>query len=187
MSVSRSLGITLFRPTSQSLLQAVQQAEAAGVPMAWVPSEPVGPDALTTLAVAAANTQQINLGTGITVTYTRHPLTLANQVLTVAELAPQRFRLGIGVSHPFVVESMYGVPFQKPINYLREYVNILRNLLWTGEVHHHGDNFNVEAQLPLILRPPKHQSCWQLYRKTCLNWLARFQMARWSPGDCCPI
>ncbi|GCE10986.1 LLM class flavin-dependent oxidoreductase [Tengunoibacter tsumagoiensis] len=153
--MSVALGITLFRPTVQSLLQSVEQAEEAGIPMVWVPSEPVGPDSLTALAIVAARTRKIQLGSGIAVTYSRHPVTLANQALAIAEVAPERFRLGIGVSHPFVVERMYGLPFQKPMEYLREYVGILRGLLWNGEVKQQGKHFSVDVQLPATSVPPR--------------------------------
>ena len=155
MQATYPIGMTLFRPTSQLLLRSIQQAEKAGVPMVWIPSEPVGFDGMTTLAIAAAQTDQISLGTGIAVTYNRHPLTLANQALAIEEFAPQRFRLGIGVSHPFVVERMYGVPFQKPLAYLREYVKVLRDYLWEGSVQFQGKYFSVNAPLPPPAQPPR--------------------------------
>ncbi len=149
------IGLAFFRPTTQALVASVKQAEAYNVPMVWIPSEPVGADGLTALAITAAQTERIQLGTGITVTYTRHPLTVVNEALAISAIAPQRFRLGIGVSHPFVVEDMLGVPFQKPLPYLREYVHILRSMLWNGSVQHRGEFFSVQAALPPHITPPQ--------------------------------
>lgn len=63
--------------------------------MAWVPSWPIGPDGMSIVTAAAVQTNSIGLGTGIAITYPCHPLTRVNEALVMAELAPQRFRLGV--------------------------------------------------------------------------------------------
>ena len=57
-----------------------------------------GADAITVFAGSTVGTTQIMLGTAITQTFTRHPIAVAQQVQVLAQLAPQRFRLGIGTS-----------------------------------------------------------------------------------------
>jgi alkanesulfonate monooxygenase SsuD/methylene tetrahydromethanopterin reductase-like flavin-dependent oxidoreductase (luciferase family) len=115
------------------------------------------PDALTTFAAAAAKTSTVSLGTSIVPTYPRHPLVMAQQALALHDLAPGRLRLGIGPSHSFIIEKMYGLQHSKPLAHLREYVEVLRTALWDGKVNHHGDFYNVEvifsrpAQIPLLI------------------------------------
>ena len=112
------------------------------------------PDALTTFAAAAAKTSTINLGTSIVPTYPRHPLVVAQQALALHDLAPGRLRLGIGPSHRFIIENMYGLQHSKPLAHLREYVEVLRTALWNRKVNHHGDFYNVEAMFPRTAQIP---------------------------------
>jgi alkanesulfonate monooxygenase SsuD/methylene tetrahydromethanopterin reductase-like flavin-dependent oxidoreductase (luciferase family) len=92
------------------------------------------------------------MGTSIVPTYPRHPLTLAQQALSLYDLAPGRLRLGIGPSHRFIIEGTYGLQHRTPLSHLREYVKVLHAALWEGKVNHHGQFYNVEATLP---RTPK--------------------------------
>jgi alkanesulfonate monooxygenase SsuD/methylene tetrahydromethanopterin reductase-like flavin-dependent oxidoreductase (luciferase family) len=88
-------------------------------------------------------------------TYPRHPIALASQALVLAALAPGRFRLGIGPSHRPTIEGMFGIPMQKPLDHLREYLTILRGLLWEGSTDFQGTHFQVKATLPDGVTPPK--------------------------------
>jgi F420-dependent oxidoreductase-like protein len=148
------VGVALFPPPVQPVLRAIQLAEQVGLPMAWVPSWPVGPDALGVVTAAAAQTSRIGLGTGITITSPRHPLTLVNEALVLAELAPQRFRLGIGVSHQPAIEGVYGLDFARPVARVREYITVLRGLLWEGRAAFTGTYYRVHAELPALTSPP---------------------------------
>jgi alkanesulfonate monooxygenase SsuD/methylene tetrahydromethanopterin reductase-like flavin-dependent oxidoreductase (luciferase family) len=106
------------------------------------------------LSYFAGRTQRIQLGTAITPTYPRHPLALAQQALTVADLAPGRLRLGVGPSHRHTMEGVYGLPMGEPLAHLREYVAVLRGLLWDGAADHRGRYFAVRASLPRAPRVP---------------------------------
>src|SRR5213593_4137869 len=55
-------------------------------------------------------TSTIRLGTSIVPTYPRHPLVLAQQALSLYDIAPGRLRLGIGPSHKAIIEGIYGLP-----------------------------------------------------------------------------
>lgn len=139
--------------TAAQTIALIAQMEAAGVPGAWMPTFPVGLDPVTTLAAAAVQCPRITLGTSIVTTYPRHPITLASQALVMAELAPGRFRLGIGSSHPYIIEDMYGLSFARPLAHLREYVAVLRGLLSEGRVDFAGEYYRVRAELPPGMQP----------------------------------
>jgi hypothetical protein len=98
---------------------------------------------LTIFAAAATKTSKMRLGTAIVQTYPRHPLALAQQVLVLNDIAPGRLRLGIGPSHSSIIEGIFGLPQRKPLAHLREYVEVLRAILWEGKVNHHGEFFNI--------------------------------------------
>jgi F420-dependent oxidoreductase-like protein len=135
-------------------VKSIAAAEDAGVRQVWMAQLPTWPDTLTTLAAAAEKTTTINLGTSIVPTYPRHPLVMAQQALAIHDLAPGRFRLGIGPSHRFLMEDMYGLQHSKPIAHLREYVDVLRATLWDGKVDHHGEFYNVVATMPRTAQIP---------------------------------
>jgi alkanesulfonate monooxygenase SsuD/methylene tetrahydromethanopterin reductase-like flavin-dependent oxidoreductase (luciferase family) len=57
---------------------------------------------------------------------------MAMHAMTLDALSDGRFRLGIGVSGPQVVEGWYGRPFGQPLARTREYIDILRQV-WRRE------------------------------------------------------
>lgn len=148
-SLRERIGLTVRADSPADLVTALVQVEEAGVEQTWVPFGPLqSSDLLTTLAAAAARTTHLKLGTYIIQVSTRHPVLLAQQILSINSLAPNRFRLGLGVGSPRVAQSMYGVEVERPLAYLREYVQVLRPLLEQGEVHHQGKIFTTDASLP---------------------------------------
>jgi F420-dependent oxidoreductase-like protein len=135
-------------------VKTIVSAEESGVRQVWMTQSPFWPDALTTFAAAATRTSTICLGTSILPTYTRHPLVLAQQALSFYDLAPDRLRLGIGPSHRFIVEGIYGLQQRTPLVHLHEYVKVLRAALWEGKVDHHGQFYNVVVTLPRTSQVP---------------------------------
>ena len=103
--------------------RAAATAEAEGFAAFWLP-QIFGLDALAALTLVGAETPRIELGTAVVPTYPRHPITLAAQALTVQAASAGRFTLGIGLSHQFVIEAMFGYSFEKPARHMREYLGI---------------------------------------------------------------
>ncbi len=128
--------------------------EAAGVRQVWSTQILGAPDALTVFAAGAVQTASMRLGMAIVPTYPRHPLALAQQALALHDLAPGRLRLGVGPSHRSAIEGAYGIPMVSPMEHLREYVAVLRALLWEGKVSYEGRFFKVNAQMPRITQTP---------------------------------
>jgi F420-dependent oxidoreductase-like protein len=112
-------------------------------------------DPLPVLAYAAARTERVRLGTAIIPTYPRHPAVLAGEAMAIEALAPGRLVLGVGASHPFIVQGMYGVPFDRPLAHTREYLHVLRSLLTSGQVNLTGRHFAVRGgPLPGVTHVP---------------------------------
>jgi F420-dependent oxidoreductase-like protein len=153
--VALRAGLAMRNPNPADTLAAIVRAEQLGLPAVWSTVGGTNPDAVTLFAAAAAQTSRIGLGTAIVPTYPRHPIALASQALVLAALAPGRFRLGIGPSHRPTIEGMFGIPMQKPLDHLREYLTILRGLLWEGSTDFQGMHFQVKAALPDGVDPPK--------------------------------
>lgn len=138
-------------------LATVQELDEVGVPTVWQTNNVLWPDAMGFYAAVAATTKRIRLGTSIMQIYPRHPAALVSQAQVIEALAPGRLRLGVGTSHRPRMEKNLGIPMgSKPLTYLREYVAVLRGLLWEGEVDFHGEFFNVVEKYPEgAVTPPK--------------------------------
>ena len=103
----------------------VVEAERLGVDFVWAP-ESWGHDAVTPLAFMAARTSRIRLGTGIVQAGTRTPALVAMTAMSLASMSGNRFILGLGVSGPQVIEGWHGIPFDRPVQRMREIVEIVR-------------------------------------------------------------
>jgi len=148
-------GLAVRSPNAAATLAAIVRAEEQGLPAVWSTVGGTNPDAVSLFAAAAAQTSAIGLGTAIVPTYPRHPVMLASQALVIEALAPGRLRLGIGPSHRPVIEGVFGIKMVKPLDHLREYLAVLRGLLWEGSADVQGDYFTVKASLPAGVEPPK--------------------------------
>lgn len=154
LPIRERVGLVTNGPDAVTVVKTIVAAEAAGVRQIWSTQSPVLADTLTTFAAAATQTSSIRLGTSIIPTYPRHPLTMAGQALAINDLAPGRLRLGIGPSHRPTIEGVYGFSMVKPLEHLREYVDIVRSALWEGSVEHQGQFFQVKATLPRTAQIP---------------------------------
>ena len=135
------------RTSVEQLLANAREAEARGFSTAWVPHIPWSLDALTALALAATVTDRIELGTAVVPTFPRHPMSMAQEALTVQAASNGRLALGIGPSHPVVIENMYGLSYDKPAAHTAEYIEVLQKCFTNTYVEHEGERFRVQAML----------------------------------------
>lgn len=124
-------GAASGREDWQEQVDFVREADRLGVDYCWS-AEAWGQDCLTTLAYVAAVTDSIKLGTGIMQVSARTPSMAAMSAMTMSTISGGRFVLGLGVSGPQVVEGLTGQPFARPIERLREYMEIIR-LAFAGQ------------------------------------------------------
>jgi probable F420-dependent oxidoreductase len=106
----------------------VRRAEERGYDDLWS-GETNGPDGFTPLALAAAWTERIRLGTGVVNAFTRGPAVLAQHAAALQDASRGRFCLGIGSSSDRIVEGWNRIPFEKPLTRVRETVEALRPVL----------------------------------------------------------
>ena len=135
-------------------LALAQRADALGYDSLWV-THGIGRDALLTLSAYAHVAPRARLGTGVVPIYPRHPVLLAQEALTLAEVSRGRLCLGIGVSHTPSMAAGLGLDMGRPLDVMREYVTVLRQAL-TGKVDHVGARYRVSWQsgLPRLPDPP---------------------------------
>jgi probable F420-dependent oxidoreductase len=151
--MSQRWGLTLPLP-GLSLAdheEHVKRAEAAGYTDLWS-GETAGPDGFTPLALSAAWTERIRLGTGIVGVFQRGPALLAQEAAALASASDGRFVLGIGSSSDRIVEGWNGIPFERPLSKVRETLDFLDAALG-GERTETG--FKLEAPpaepVPVVL------------------------------------
>jgi probable F420-dependent oxidoreductase len=129
----------------------VRRAEAVGYDDLWT-GETNGPDGFTPLALAAAWTERMRLGTGVVNPFTRGPAVLAQHAAALADASGGRFVLGLGASSNVIVERWNERPFEKPLSRLREVVPVLREVLAGGRG---PGGFKLEAPptapVPIVL------------------------------------
>ena len=103
----------------------VVEAERLGVDGAWS-AEAWGQDAVSPLAFLAARTTRILLGTGIMQIGARMPAMMAMTAMTSPSISGDRFLLGLGASGPPGDRGPPRRPFERPLQRLRETVEIVR-------------------------------------------------------------
>lgn len=141
------IGVYIPGWSATQFIETIKRAEARGVPAFWLTSGGLLPDVGTVFAAAAMVTERIKLGTCITQTWPRHPVAIVSQCLALEQIAPGRFRLGLGPSHQPAVEPLYGVAYTRPLRNLREYLITVRTLLRQGEVDFAGTFVTTRARM----------------------------------------
>jgi probable F420-dependent oxidoreductase len=104
--------------------EAAAELESLGYPALWIP-EAMGREALTHAGLLLAGTRRITVATGIANVWARDAMTMAAGQKTLDEAYPGRFLLGIGVSHAPLVEGMRGHRYEKPLSFMRRYLDAM--------------------------------------------------------------
>ena len=137
------LGILLrsFYPIQVST-ELVQEAERRGFHSVWI-TEGVDKDAYTQLAIWATKTERILMGSAITPVYTRTPVMAGMTMLSLAEISGERAILGIGTGHPNGVEGGHGLKLERPMDWMREYTEVVRLVTQKQQFSYKGQIFNI--------------------------------------------
>src|SRR5882757_4252379 len=136
----------------------IQWAESIGYDDVWLP-DAGGTDALTVSAVVLGATHRIRVGIAVVPAYTRTPAVLAATVATLADLAPERFALGLGTSSEAMIEGWHGMKLEKPATRMRETVTLLKTMLAGEKTAFCGETLRskgyrqaaLAAKVPLLL------------------------------------
>ncbi|WP_227998278.1 TIGR03564 family F420-dependent LLM class oxidoreductase [Nocardia australiensis] len=139
--------------TVNDLVHRARGAADSGMHSVWL-GQDFGWDALTAVAVIGREVAAIEVGTAVVPTYPRHPLVLAGQALTAQSATGSRLTLGIGVSHPHIIEGQFGYPFQRPARHLREYLQVLMPLLRRESVSSTSEHLTAVGRIDVPQLPP---------------------------------
>jgi F420-dependent oxidoreductase-like protein len=124
-------------------MEQVLEAERLGYHSAWC-GEAYGNDAVSPIAWVLARTTRINAGTGIMQMSARTPACAAATAATLQSMSGNRFLMGIGPSGPQVIEGWHGMPYGKPLERTREYIEITRKIFAReAPLTHKGEHYQI--------------------------------------------
>jgi len=112
-------------------VERVQELEAAGLDLVWVP-EAYSFDAVSQMGYLAAKTSTIEIGAGILNVFSRTATCMAQTAAGLDHVSDGRFTLGLGASGPQVIEGFHGVRYEKPMPRIRDYIQVCR-MTWRRE------------------------------------------------------
>ena len=166
----------------QDIVECVKVAEELGYESAWV-AEGHGGDQFSILTACAVATERIKLGTSITSVYVRTAPTIAMAAASVDYFSKGRFILGLGTSHKVQVEPEHGLEFTRPVQRLRECVDIVRAILKDSDVNYHGEIYNIDRfdlwfeplrqEIPIYVAavfPKMLEVCGEISQGAILTW-----------------
>lgn len=104
--------------------EAISRIEGMGFRTVWVP-EAVGREPFASTSLLLSATKSMILATGIASLHARTAMTMQAGWKTVSEAFPDRFVLGIGVSHQPMVEGVHGNAYDKPYSTMVKYLDAM--------------------------------------------------------------
>ena len=137
-----------YRHKVAQLVADAEAAERDGFTSIWVPQIPGDFDAFTAITLMGRATERVELGTAVLPIQTRHPIAMAQEVLSNQAVCEGRFTLGIGVSHHWVVDGQLGLPYERPARAMRDYLEVLNAALrGPGSVDVENDGYRVHSPM----------------------------------------
>jgi probable F420-dependent oxidoreductase len=129
--------------------EAAAEIEALGYGAIWIP-EALGREVFTHSALLLAGTRRIPIATGIANIWARDPMAMAAAHKTLAEAHPDRFLLGLGVSHAPLV-TMRGHAYEKPLSAMRRYLDAMDSAPFLAVPPHAEPRRAIGALAPKML------------------------------------
>ncbi len=117
-------------PSAQAK-EVAAEIEELGYGAIWLP-EMVGRESFVSSTLLLSGTEHIVVATGIAGIYSRDALCANSALNTVTEAFPERFLLGLGVSHQVMVEGIRGHDYSRPYSKMVEYLDAMDNGLFTA-------------------------------------------------------
>ena len=139
-------------------MRYAQLAEQCGFEAVWQAESRLVREATVPMAAFAAVTERIKIGSGVVNNWTRNVGLLAATFSTLDDLAPGRILLGIGAWWDPLAAKV-GIHRHKPVQAMRETVEVTRHLLGMQRVSFHGEFVQVDdIEIDIVHgdRTPKH-------------------------------
>jgi probable F420-dependent oxidoreductase len=125
----------------RSARDTARAAEALGFAGLW--TSETKHDAFLPLAIAADETEEIQLGTSVAIAFSRSSMEVAQTAWDLQALSDGRFILGLGTQVKAHIKRRFSMPWDKPVARLREYIGALR-AIWAS--FQTGEPLNFEGE-----------------------------------------
>ena len=117
----------------------------------WVP-ETWGMDCGPILSSISQIAEKPKIGSSIINVYSRTPALIAMSAVTLDTLSSGRLILGLGSSSKAIIEDWHGMRFSRPLQRMREYVEIIRVITSGSKVYYDGEIFHLR-NFSLLVKP----------------------------------
>lgn len=135
--------------------EMARQAEDAGFEALWTVEAQSDP--FPSLALAAAATERIGIGTGVTIAFARNPMLLAQQAHEVHDFSGGRLLLGIGSQVKAHIERRFSATWSHPAARMREFILAMRAIWATWDegatLDFRGDFYQHTLMTPFFAQP----------------------------------
>lgn len=128
-------------------MQLAREAHEAGLRSVWF-GQTFGYDSPSLAAIVGREVPGLQVGTSAIPVFGRHPLLVASQALTAQAATGGRYHLGLALGTKHFTETGFGIPYERPIARLREFLTALRLLVETGSADFHGELLTATTPLP---------------------------------------
>ncbi|MFD7286318.1 LLM class F420-dependent oxidoreductase [Streptomyces sp. NPDC059863] len=147
MTVGVALNATGPDNQIDATVRLAQEAAAAGLRSAWF-GQTFGADSPQLAAIVGREVPALQVGTSAIPVFGRHPLVVAGQALTAQAATHGRYHLGLALGTKLLTEGGLGVPFERPVARLREFLVALRQLTETGTADFNGELITAHTPIP---------------------------------------
>jgi probable F420-dependent oxidoreductase len=119
-------------PPMAEARELAAEVESLGYSAVWIP-EVAGRDPLVLSALLLASTTRLVMATGIASIWARDAVAMVEGHRTLTEAFPERFLLGLGVSHHTIVQGVRGHQYDKPLQAMAAYLDAMEKSPFTGQ------------------------------------------------------
>ena len=150
MRIGYSLGSVL---SINELLGCAEILSKSKPDTVWIP-ETWGMENFAMLSAVSQKISKPRIGSSIINIYSRSPALIAMGAATVDTISRGRLVLGLGTSSLPIVQDFHGYSFEKPIQRMTEYVEIIRKVLTGKKIDYNGKIFSLK-NFSLLIKPPR--------------------------------
>jgi F420-dependent oxidoreductase-like protein len=152
MTIRVPLGAALAAPPEvnnyvDAIVDQARLVAEAGLRSVWL-GQRFDYDSPALAGIVGREVPGLAVGTSAIPIFGRHPLLISSQAQTAQAATHGHYHLGLALGAPSFVENGFGIPYDRPIGLLREFLTALRPLLATGHVEHRGERLTAVSSLP---------------------------------------
>ncbi|CAM5691160.1 Monooxygenase OS=Streptomyces glaucescens OX=1907 GN=SGLAU_03545 PE=4 SV=1 [Streptomyces glaucescens] len=142
-----TLGVALpIQEEIDHIVRLAQEARDAGLRSAWF-GQTFAYDSISLAAIVGREVPGLHVGTAAIPVFGRHPLLVSSQAQTAQAATRGRYHLGLALGTKHLTETGFGIPHERPVRLLREFLTALRQLVETGSADFHGELLTATTPL----------------------------------------